>query len=79
MVFANIMDIWDWFILRPIQNRKIKKNLESEWMDKYYFHRIVDWFREKFLGWLPEWNYKRAGILFEVLLITVLIFSIILI
>ncbi len=79
MVFANIMDIWDWFILRPLQKRKIKREIESNWGDKYYFHRFVDWFRDKFLGWLPKWNYKRAGILFEILLIVVLIIPIFLI
>ena len=25
MLFAKIVDIWDWFILRPIQNKKKKK------------------------------------------------------
>ena len=79
MVFANLIDIWDWFILRPIQKRKIKRNIESKWMDKYYLHKIVDRFRDKFLGWLPKWNYKRAGILFEILLIVILIIPIILI
>ena len=70
ILFANIMDIWDWFILRPIQKRIRKKNMESNWGDKYYFHNFIDWFRDKFLGWLPKWNYKRTGIIFEILLIT---------
>jgi len=79
MLLANIMDIWDWFILRPIQKRKIQNNIESKWGDKYYFHRFIDWFRAKFLGWLPKWNYKRAGIIFEIILIIALIIPIILI
>ncbi|MFW9824888.1 MAG: hypothetical protein ACFFE4_18245, partial [Candidatus Thorarchaeota archaeon] len=73
--FANIMDLWDWFILRPIQKRKKKKNPESNWGNNLYFHIIVDWFRDKFLYWLPRWNYKRSGIIIEIF--TILITSLI--
>jgi hypothetical protein len=69
MLFANIMDLWDWFILRPIQKKVINKNPESKWGDKYYFHRIVDWVREKLFFWLPKRNYKKSGVVIEILLI----------
>ena len=70
MLFANIMDIWDWFILRPIQKKLKNKNPESKWGDKYYFHRIVDWVREKLFFWLPKRNYKKSGVIIEILLIS---------
>ena len=76
MLFANIMDLWDWFTLRPIQKKIRNKNPESKWGDKYYFHRIVDWVREKLFFWLPKRNYKKSGILIEIALILALILSI---
>lgn len=72
------MDIWDWFILRPIQNRKKKINPETNWGEKYYFHRIVDATRNKIFYWLPKWNYKKGGILIEVAFMIILIVFIIL-
>ena len=69
MLCANVMDLWDWFILRPIQNKVKNKNPESKWGDKYYFHRIVDWVRYKIFFWLPKRNYKKSGIIVEILLI----------
>lgn len=71
IIFANIMDLWDWFILRPIQKRKKKKNPESKWGNNLYFHIIVDWFRDKFLYWLPRWNYIRSGIIIEIFTIVI--------
>lgn len=72
ILFANIMDLWDWFTLRPIQKKIRNKNPESKWGDKYYFHRIVDWVRDKLFFWLPKRIYKRSGVLIEILLICVL-------
>jgi len=69
MLFANIMDLWDWFTLRPIQKKIRKKNPESKWGDKYYFHHIVDWVRKKLFFWLPKRNYKKSGVIIEILLI----------
>ena len=69
MLFANVMDLWDWFTLRPIQKKIRNKNPESKWGDKYYFHRIVDWTREKLFFWLPTRIYKKSGIMIEILLI----------
>ncbi|NVM18166.1 MAG: hypothetical protein HWN80_10650 [Candidatus Lokiarchaeota archaeon] len=77
ILFANIMDLWDWFILRPIQKKIRKKNPESKWGDKYYFHHIVDWVREKLFFWLPDRKYKRSGVLIEIFLICVLSISLI--
>lgn len=72
ILFANIMDVWDWFTLRPIQ-RKIRENKpDSKWGDKYYFHQIVDWVRKKLFFWLPKRIYKKSGILIELLLIVAL-------
>ena len=71
------MDIWDWYILRPIQNRKRKIIPGTNWGEKYYFHRIVDAIRNKLFYWLPKWNYKKGGILIEILIIVVLVIIII--
>jgi len=77
LLMANIIDLWDWFILRPLQNRKRKKVPETNWGEKYYFHRIVDATRNKLFYWLPKWNYKKAGILIEISIIVVLVLLII--
>ena len=71
MLFANIMDLWDWFILRPIQKKIRNKNPEFKWGDKYYFHHIVDWVRERLFFWIPKRNYKKSGILIEISIIIV--------
>jgi len=68
ILFANIIDIADWCIIRPILNKKRKD--ESK---KYYFHRIVDATRIKLFYWLPKWNYKKRGILIEILIIVGLV------
>jgi hypothetical protein len=72
LLFANVIDLWDWFILRPIQKKKKSKNPESKWGDKYYFHRMVDWSRDKLFFWLPQREYKRSGIIIEIIIICVL-------
>ncbi|MHA2290410.1 MAG: hypothetical protein ACXABG_16610 [Promethearchaeota archaeon] len=69
ILFANIMDLWDWFILRPIQKKIKKKTPESKWGDKYYFHQFVDWIRDNIFFWLPKRIYNKSGILIEILLI----------
>jgi hypothetical protein len=72
VVFANIIDLWDWMILRPIQKKKKAKNPVSNWGDKYYFHRMVDWTRDKLFFWLPQRSYKRSGVIIELIIICVL-------
>ena len=76
MIFANIIDIWDWLILRPFQKRKRKSNPEFKWGDKYYLHQIVDWVRAKLFFWLPVRQDKKSGIIIEIFII--ITFSIIL-
>ena len=73
MLFANIIDLWDWFILRPLQKKVRNKNPESKWGDKYYFHHIVDWVKDKLFFWLPKRIYKKSGIVIEIVIILVLI------
>ena len=72
LIFANIHDIWDWYLLRPIQKRREIKGLKI-WGKNLYFHRFVDWTRDNFFSWLPRWNYKKGGIVIELLIITVFI------
>lgn len=73
---VNLPDIIDWFILRPIQNRKKRKNPGSELDKNYFFHHIADWIRNKFFFWLPDLTYKRYGVITELLIITLLSFLI---
>jgi hypothetical protein len=77
IISVNIMDIWDWFIVRPIQNRKKRKNPEKQWENPLYLHGSVDWVRKNLLFWLPRWNYKKGGIIVEIGVI--IIFSILVI
>ena len=70
--FSILVDIVDWGILRPIQYKKKKIESKSIWEEGYYFHKMIDKFREKTLYWLPNWNYKRKGIIPEIFIIIVL-------
>jgi hypothetical protein len=66
IISANIMDIWDWFIIRPIQKRKKRKKLEIGRKIPLYLHGSVDWVRKNLFFWLPRWNYKKGGIIVEI-------------
>ena len=82
MVCANLVDIWDWAILRNIQ--KIKESPENDssgekWGEKYFIHPLIDKFRKKAFFWLPNWNYKKRGIIPELFLISGLLTLIIII
>jgi hypothetical protein len=70
--FANVMDFWDWYILRPIQKKKKKKDPKTRWGEKYYFHHLVDSTRDRLFYWLPKWNYKKAAIFVEIFIIVIL-------
>ncbi|MFX1385012.1 MAG: hypothetical protein ACFFBP_21490 [Promethearchaeota archaeon] len=77
MIFANLPDIWDWTIVRRIQKRR-NKNGEIDYHHNNFFHRIIDKIREKTLFWLPNWNYKKFGVIPEIFIIINLTISIIL-
>jgi hypothetical protein len=74
-VSANLMDIWDWVILRPKQ-RKIKAEDPNAkfWGDNLFLHSLKDRFQEKVppFSWLPNWNYKKKGVIIEIITITIL-------
>jgi hypothetical protein len=78
MLFANMMDIIDWLILRPIYRKKVGQE-EFDWNKNLGFHDLIAKFREKLLFWLPNWRYKKYGIITELIIISgFLIFIIIL-
>jgi hypothetical protein len=79
ILFANIIDIWDWFILRPLQKRKMKSGENLNWGKGWYLHKHSDWIRDNLFGWLPNWRYKYFGIITEVILIIFLSVMIIII
>ncbi|MHA2225460.1 MAG: hypothetical protein ACXAC8_09670 [Candidatus Hodarchaeales archaeon] len=65
MLFANIVDLWDWYFLRKIASRK----QQPDWGKKFYIHQFVDKIRSTFFLWLPNLTYDRKGILPELTLI----------
>jgi len=66
-----VIPYWISILLRPIQKKIKRKNPDSKWGDKYYFHQIVDWVRVKLFFWLPKRIYKKSGILIEISIIIV--------
>lgn len=72
--FSVLVDIIDWGILRPYQNKKNKQADKSYWQQGYFFHLFIDKIRDRVppFSWLPDWNYKHKGILPELLIITIL-------
>jgi hypothetical protein len=72
LLSANLVDIWDWLILRSIEKKKKEKKPDFTFNKNYYIHNAVDKFREKIFFWLPNWNYKRKGIIPELVLIIIL-------
>ncbi|MHA1688125.1 MAG: hypothetical protein ACTSUN_02135 [Promethearchaeota archaeon] len=76
MLFANLIDIWDWLIIRNIQNHKRKKDPESNWCQHCFFHPLADVLRDKLFFFLPNLNYKRIGIVPEIIILGLLSFFI---
>jgi hypothetical protein len=69
ILFANLIDITDWFILRPIRKRRAKSQEDASKQDLWYAHEQADWIREKLFFWLPDWKYKYAGVSIEIIII----------
>ena len=69
MLFANLIDITDWFILRPLRKRRSNKLANASKQDLWYAHKQADWIREKLFYWLPNWQYKYAGVSIEIIII----------
>ncbi|MHA1915619.1 MAG: hypothetical protein ACW986_08575 [Promethearchaeota archaeon] len=67
---VNLPDIVDWFILRPIQKRKKRKNVDLECETRYVFHHLADLIRNKAFFWLPDLTYIRYGIITELLVVS---------
>ncbi|TXT61549.1 MAG: membrane protein of unknown function [Promethearchaeota archaeon] len=70
---ANLVDIWDWLILRNYENWKKKRDPDFKFKHNYYIHHYIDKFREKLFCWLPNWNYEKKGIIPEILIIFLLL------
>ena len=73
---VNIPDIIDWFIIRPIQNKRNRKISGIGEKKNYRLHQIADWIRSKLFFWLPDLTYKKIGILTELVTIGILSFLI---
>lgn len=74
-IAANLVDIWDWVILRPKQNKLKAENPEAKfWGDKLFIHPIIDGIREKVppFSLMPNWNEEKKGVIVEIITITIL-------
>jgi hypothetical protein len=69
--FSNLMDLWDWVIIRPIKRKRKKENPESDWGQHLYMHVTVDWLCKNVFFWLPRRNYKKKGIVIEIVVIVI--------
>ena len=77
MLFANLIDMIDWLILRQIHRIKLKTE-ELDWTKNYFFHNIIAKIRKYALFWLPNWNYEKKAIIPEIIINVILIIGIIL-
>ncbi|TKJ20733.1 MAG: hypothetical protein CEE43_11760 [Promethearchaeota archaeon Loki_b32] len=77
MLFANLIDIIDWLILRQIHRIKLKTE-KLDWTKNYFFHNFVAKIRKYTLFWLPNWNYNKKGIIPEIIINIILIIGVIL-
>jgi len=74
IISANSVDIWDWLILRPIQKSKRDQENQNNWGQRLFIHsNVIDPVRENIFFWIPNWNYKKYGIIPELILIFALI------
>lgn len=72
-IAANLVDIWDWMILRPKHNKFQSEHPEEKfWGENLYLHSVADWLREKPFFWLPNLNEDKRGVLGEILTISIL-------
>ncbi len=73
-VMANLVDIWDWMILRPKQRKLKEKDPDANfWGEKLFLHPYKDKFQKlPPFSWLPDWTYEKKGIIVEVFTISLL-------
>ena len=82
MLASIVPDIYDWGIIRGVrayQKHKLGDNYEnkSEFMKGHEFHPWVDKFRNKYLEFLPNWNFQKKGIIPELVIWSACIFAVI--
>lgn len=77
MLFANLVDIIDWLILRPLHRIKFKTE-ELDWTKNYFFHNFIAKIRKYTLFWLPNWTYEKKAIIPEIIINVILIIGVIL-
>lgn len=74
-ISANLVDIWDWMILRPKHNKLKSENPDAKfWGEKLYIHPAIDWVREHVPPFtiMPNWNMEKKGVIVEIITITTL-------
>ena len=76
MFFANLVDLFDWVILRLLYKRMIKKE-KIDWKYNHFFHNIIAKIREKTLFWLPNLTYEKKAAISEIIIDFALIIGII--
>lgn len=70
MLAANLVDLYDWVFLRSYQALKRKKNPQYD-IKPYFIHTYLEKFRDKYLTWVPEWWFKKRGVIPEIIIDTV--------
>jgi len=65
MLAANAVDLWDWYFLRPMANKKEN----PDWGKKYRLHPIADFIRRKIFFFLPDLGHDRKGAIPEIVLV----------
>ena len=69
MLFANLIDITDWFILRPLRKKRSRTQKDANNQDYWWAHDQADWIRAKLFFWLPDWHLKYASVSIEIIII----------
>ena len=77
MLFANLIDMIDWLILRPLDKIKLKTE-KLDWTNNYFFHNFIAKIRKYTLFWLPNWTYEKKAIIPEIIINVILIIGVIL-
>ena len=75
ILFANLVDLIDWVILRILYTRMIKK-VKIDWKYNHIFHSIIAKIRKKTLFWLPNWYYEKKAVISEIIIDIALFFGI---
>lgn len=78
VIFANLVDILDWMIIRPYVSKHLDQVKEKYKEKPFIFHKYIDFIRDKVppFKWFPNWNHEKKGVIIEIATITTLWISV---